>query len=248
MNSQIVPFLFPRCIAHRGAPLLAPENTLPALEAAIHTGASYVETDIAITSTGELCLFHDDTLERTTNGSGVFEEQSWSLLSSLDAGSWFDQQYGGVRIPLLSEWLQCSAEHGVGLNLEIKPTRYVKQVVSKTLALIAQYWRDDLPAIILSSKSVDVLQACFDQAPFSARALISSKWDQGGVALLKSLGCVSWHLDECVLTQDRVESILHAGYQVLAFTVNDSERADQLFDWGVSAIFSDNMGLVAQYD
>ena len=66
--------------------------------------------------------------------------------------------------------------------------------------------------------------------------------------VLEQLACVSIHCDHRVLSAKRVKAVRSAGYQVLAFTVNDSERADQLFDWGVSAIFSDNMGLVAQYD
>ena len=241
-------FQFPFVIAHRGAPLLAPENTLPALEAAIHSGAKYIETDIQLAATGEACLFHDDRLKRTTNGKGVFEKQPWSLLQQLDVGEWFDSQYRGVRVPLLSQWLQCAAAHSVGLNLEIKPTKQVEAVVDATLAMIDKHWRDDLPPLLISSKSQIILGQFAEQRPSLARAWVCPKWRYRCVHVLEQLACVSIHCDHRVLSAKRVKAVRSAGFQVLAFTVNDSDRADQLFDWGVSAIFSDNMDLVAQYD
>ena len=209
-------FLFPRCIAHRGAPLVAPENTLPALTTAIQAGGRYIESDIQLASTGEACMFHDDSLDRTSNGIGLFEEQPWSLLSELDAGQWFDDRYVGVRIPLLSDWLQCAAENGVGLNLEIKPTQQIEAVVDTTLAMINQHWSEALPPIIISSKSEAVLKCCADKsrcadkAPAIARAWVSPEWEGSWLVTLQSIGCVSWHLDHRLLTQKRVQSVRSA--------------------------------------
>ena len=84
-------------IAHAGARSLAPENTLAAARKALEVGADLWETDVAVTSDGELILFHDDSLARTTNAPVRFPDRSpWTFttftlaeIRSLDAGSWF---------------------------------------------------------------------------------------------------------------------------------------------------------------
>jgi len=76
-----------RIIAHRGASGYAPENTMAAFERAVAMGATEVETDVAFTKDGRLLLFHDDTLERTTNGAGLPEDFTLAELLELDAGS-----------------------------------------------------------------------------------------------------------------------------------------------------------------
>ena len=74
-------------IAHRGASGYAPENTMASFRRAVDLGATEVETDVAFTRDGELLLFHDETLERTTNGNGLPEDHTLAQLLGLDAGS-----------------------------------------------------------------------------------------------------------------------------------------------------------------
>lgn len=100
-----------RIIAHRGASGYAPENTMAAFERAVAMGATEVETDVALTRDGHLLLFHDFTLERTTNGTGEPESYSLDELKRLDAGSWSDPQlswdrdYHGETLITLDELL-----------------------------------------------------------------------------------------------------------------------------------------------
>ncbi len=79
-----------RIIAHRGASGYAPENTMTPFRRAVEIGAAEVETDVAFTRDGRLLLFHDETLERTTNASGLLEDHTLVDLLELDAGSWHD--------------------------------------------------------------------------------------------------------------------------------------------------------------
>ena len=65
-----------RIIAHRGASGYAPENTMAAFDRAVSMGVTEVETDVGLTKDGALILFHDNTLERTTNGFGLPEEHT----------------------------------------------------------------------------------------------------------------------------------------------------------------------------
>lgn len=62
---------FPRIYGHRGAPSLAPENTIASFSKAMEAGARWFEFDVDIIGDGSLIVIHDDTLDRTTNGSGA---------------------------------------------------------------------------------------------------------------------------------------------------------------------------------
>ena len=95
----------PLIFAHRGASRVAPENTLPAFEAAIRSGADGVELDVQYSADGHLVVIHDLTLEALTGSSGRVTAQPLLALRALDAGSRFGPQFAGTRIPLLGEVL-----------------------------------------------------------------------------------------------------------------------------------------------
>jgi len=94
-----------RIVGHRGACLWAPENTFASLETAIKMGVDVVEFDIQTSRDGVLYVHHDDTLDRTTTGSGPIAEMTSAELDLLDAGSWFGPEFKGERIPRLDGFL-----------------------------------------------------------------------------------------------------------------------------------------------
>src|SRR4051812_4655311 len=94
---------FVHVCAHRGHSIAAPENTLPALEAAAERGATVAEIDIVLTGDGEPVLLHDGILDRTTNGQGRVAAYGLARLRELDAGSWLDARFAGTRVPTLTE-------------------------------------------------------------------------------------------------------------------------------------------------
>ncbi len=94
---------YPAIVAHRGGGALAPENTLAAIDMGAHHGHKMIEFDAKLSQDGEIFLLHDDTLERTTNGWGVAGDLPWDKLVGLDAGVWYNTQFVGERLPLLSE-------------------------------------------------------------------------------------------------------------------------------------------------
>ena len=91
------------CVAHRGASSYAPENTFAAFNKALELGASHVELDVHFSRDGHIVVIHDDTLDRTTDGSGAVADKTLVELRSLDAGSWFGPAYSGERIRTLAE-------------------------------------------------------------------------------------------------------------------------------------------------
>jgi glycerophosphoryl diester phosphodiesterase len=93
-------------IAHRGASSYAPENTFAAFDLAIRMGARHIELDVEATSDGHIVVIHDDTVDRTTDGSGLVTGQTLQALQALDAGSWFGREFAGERIPLFDAVLR----------------------------------------------------------------------------------------------------------------------------------------------
>ena len=92
-------------IAHRGASSYAPENTRAAFDMAINMGVKHIELDVHSSKDGRLVVIHDDTLDRTTNGSGKVTDYTLKELKTLDAGSWFDHKYSGEKLSTLEEIL-----------------------------------------------------------------------------------------------------------------------------------------------
>jgi glycerophosphoryl diester phosphodiesterase len=109
----------PQIIAHRGDSSRAPENTLAAFEAAIDSGAHRVEFDVQLTRDGVPVVFHDDVLDRTTNGSGPVGTLCFVEIRRLDAGSWFGPRFEGQRVPSLDEVLRLCGSR-ICMNVEIK--------------------------------------------------------------------------------------------------------------------------------
>ncbi|KIW69255.1 hypothetical protein PV04_05140 [Phialophora macrospora] len=107
---------------HRGHSAGAPENTLAAFRKARELGGEGVicETDLALTKDGELILFHDETVDRTTDGHGLVRNMTYKEIAALDAGRWFDEAFAGERVPLLRDALHLARELGVVYQLELK--------------------------------------------------------------------------------------------------------------------------------
>ena len=113
----------PCVFAHRGASGDAPENTLSSFQLAVTQGAHAVELDAKLSQDGHIIVIHDRTLKRTTNGSGYVHKTKFDDLRKLDAGSWFDPQFSGEKIPTLEQVLE-ALKGRIGVNIEIKPEAF----------------------------------------------------------------------------------------------------------------------------
>ena len=106
-------------LGHRGSSACAPENTLPAIEQAFLDGAVGTEIDTRMTSDGVVVVFHDATVDRTTDGTGDIASLTLAQVKELDAGSWFSPDFAGTRVPTLEEVLISSKGKGI-IYLDIK--------------------------------------------------------------------------------------------------------------------------------
>ncbi|CBL92020.1 glycerophosphoryl diester phosphodiesterase [Leuconostoc gasicomitatum] len=92
-------------IAHRGYRAVAPENTLPAFEAALAYQPDMLEMDVHRTLDGHLVVIHDEKVDRTTNGTGFVKDMTLAEIKSLDAGIYKEPKMVGVTIPTFDEFL-----------------------------------------------------------------------------------------------------------------------------------------------
>ncbi len=94
-------YLLPRPIlfAHRGASASAPENTLAAFRLAVRQGAPAIELDVKLSADGQVMVFHDPTVNRTTDGTGFVHRLPLAELRELDAGGKFDPRFRGNEFP-----------------------------------------------------------------------------------------------------------------------------------------------------
>ena len=109
-----------KIIGHRGASMYAPENSASSLEVASSFGLEWVETDVQITLDNKLVIFHDEKLDRTSNGEGFLALQKLAELKKLDIGSWFSEEFTGEKILTFVEFLDLIKKYEFSLQLEIK--------------------------------------------------------------------------------------------------------------------------------
>lgn len=110
----------PKIIAHRGASGYAPENTMSSFRKALSMNADGIELDVHLTKDGHLVVCHDERVDRTTDGKGFIKELTLSEIRQLDAGSWFNEQFKGERIPVLEEVFDLIKCKDILLNIELK--------------------------------------------------------------------------------------------------------------------------------
>jgi glycerophosphoryl diester phosphodiesterase len=233
-------WILPRLTAHRGASIEAPENTLAAIARAADRGARCVELDVTISRDGVPVILHDDTLDRTTNGTGPVVEHSYPELAGLDAGSWFSDEFKGESLPTLAAAAALIVARNMALNLEIKPPPgHDRQTAERAIAILTACW----PAhatLVLSSFSIEALETAQALAPAWPRGLITGTPPPNWKEILSALGCVSLHCVASSVTPSLVEEVHEAGFRLLVWTVNDIRKARSLFALGIDGIITDD--------
>ena len=122
-------------IAHRGASALRPENTLAAVRYGIESGATVVEVDVRTTKDGVLVALHDETIDRTTSGTGRAGDKTLAEIRQYDAGAWFDPRYASERVPTLAEiFAACRNRADVLLDLKETGAEFLERVVREVRA------------------------------------------------------------------------------------------------------------------
>lgn len=231
----------PKIIGHRGVAAYAPENTLEGIHTAADIGVEWIELDVKLTKDQVPIIFHDDLLDRTTNGTGPVAERTLDDLRQLECGSWFSGSFAGIKIPTLEEALDVIIERGLGFNMEIKPCPgRERETAEAALDILSQIW-DDHSRLLVSSFSLVSLETALELAQDWPRGLlIGEEWPENWEELANFLQISAINVNAVTVTREEVEAVMDKGLPVLAYTVNDAEEARRLLRWGVDGVFSDS--------
>ena len=127
-----------KVFAHRGASQYAPENTLEAFRLAMEQGAEGIELDVHLSADGELVVIHDETLERTTNGTGLVKDHTLAQLQALRADNHMEG-FEAARIPTLRQVLELVRPGDMQVNIELKTgILWYEGIEEKTLELVKE--------------------------------------------------------------------------------------------------------------
>ena len=224
---------YPRIVAHRGGGALAPENTLGAIRLGASMGFKGVEFDVMLAGDGTPVLIHDETVDRTTNGRGEVPKMTYLELAKFIIGK-------DERIPTFEEAGRLCRELGVWANVEIKPAIGHERATGKAVAPLArELWRGAALPPVLSSFSIEALDAAREAAPELPRGYLVTKIPDGWRDTMQRLGCVALHCNWKSLTEDLVQEIHGAGYSILLWTVNEPIEAQRLFRMGADCLVTD---------
>lgn len=231
---------FPKVIGHRGAALLAPENTLAGFRKAAELGCRMVEFDVRLSLDGVPVVFHDDRLERVTDGKGAVGETRFRDLKALDAGAHFAPACKGEAIPSLAEALALLRELGLAFDLELKaePGRE-RPLAEAAAAELARLWSPTLPAPLVTSFQPEALAAFQHLAPAVARGYLVETLPREWRAAVERLGAQAVICNQRLISSEAVRAVKTGGYPLLAYTVNHGERAVELLARGVDGVISD---------
>ena len=233
---------YPRWIAHRGAGLLAPENTLAAFRLGARHGYRMFECDAKLSADGQVFLLHDATLERTTNGTGLAGELAWHALAQLDAGRWHSSEYAGEPLPRLEDVARFCQAQGYLLNIEIKPTPGKECHTGEVIAReAARLWSGHITPPLLTSFSMEALAAARMAAPELPRGLLLDTWWDGWFEQAQALGCAAVVCNWALCNATAVAQVHNAGMRCLSYTVNEASRAQVLVNMGVDGIITDRV-------
>lgn len=233
-------------IAHRGAPFLAPENTLPAMRAAVEKGAKWVEVDVKLTRDLKPVIIHDDTVDRTTNGKGFVAGINFEDIRSLDARASFGEEFAGIQIPTLEELIETVLELDVGLQLELKPTAGDDiETAEIALDVLKAMWPKNRERLFLTSFSIRSTHAAARILPDVPRAFALCVPPRDPVALLDETKCQVLHVTKDVLTDDAVKILADSGIEFAVAVINDPAIASRYLEQGAQTISSDVPDLLA---
>jgi glycerophosphoryl diester phosphodiesterase len=234
-------------LAHRGAMVYAPENTMTAFELALEQGAHGFELDVKLSADGEIVVFHDATVERTTNGQGRVSQLDLAALRELDAGSFFSEEFRGEKIPTLAEAFETFGNRAF-FNVEL--TNYTTRrdgLADKVCELVEQFGFQD--RVLFSSFLPSNLKRTRSLLPDTPRGLLAL----GGWLGLwsRSFGFTfgdyqALHPGLRDVTPRQIARVHRLKRNVYVWTVNAAEDIRRLINWGVDGILTDDPKLAVE--
>lgn len=226
-------------IAHRGFSIGAPENTLPAYRLAKQKGFQYAECDVSFTSDGVAVLLHDDTIDRTSDGTGSISTKTYSEVKALDFGSWFSSAYAGEMIPTFEEFIALCRAIGLRPYVELKAG--AEEQIKRMVDTVIRYgMREKTTWVAFTEEHLSYVKAKDDHARLG---IVVNEVTADTIATVQSLQ--TEHNDvfiDCayITAAAGAELCAAALIPMEVWTVND-ESTIKTLDPYISGVTSDNL-------
>jgi glycerophosphoryl diester phosphodiesterase len=232
----------PLVVAHRGAPTVAPEHTIPAYEAALQAGADALELDVHLSADDQLVVIHDGTLERTTNGTGSVREHTLQQLKRLDSGRWFGRPFRGQRIQTVSEVLERFRDRA-GFVVELKAGSDFYPGIEERLVTLLQIYPVEETTLV-TSRDYHALRKCRDLDPdLRTGALVGGRLLNPGTLAPRGV-LTALCLPAALTLAADVAAVREAGLECHVWGVDDPLDAQRFVEWGVAGLVTDRPDLV----
>ncbi|MCC2671769.1 MAG: glycerophosphoryl diester phosphodiesterase [Armatimonadetes bacterium] len=229
----------PIIAGHRGAAGLAPENTLPAFRRAVELGVRMVELDVRLTRDGVAVCFHDDRLERVTDGTGLLREWDWEPLAGVEVmpGA-YRRAFPHTRIPRFSEVL-AALPADCRVLVELKPDpEQGDALVDRALEAIAAAEADERCRVI--SFAPELLRLTRRKQPDLAVGVLATTREGHRLQpLARELRAEAVHAPHALVRAEFVAQVQEGGFLLNAWTVNTAEEICRLAALGVDEITTD---------
>ena len=223
--------------AHRGYSGMYPENTMLAFQKAAETGCDGIELDVQLTKDGTVVVIHDETVDRTTWGTGRVVDYTFEELRKLDASRLFGDKYGFCPIPSFEEYVSWAAGQNLVTNIELKTgVYYYEELEKKTLELVRRYGLED--KVFYSSFNHMSLVRMKELAPDAfCGALVDRELGNAGY-YCSQFGFQAYHPGIKDLTEEAVKGCKEKGIAVNVWTINDMGALEKLYQWGCDGAFT----------
>lgn len=227
-------------IAHRGASLYAPENTMAAFQKAVDLGFDFIEFDVRLSKDGHLVVIHDADVQRTTDGIGYIGELTIKEIKMLDAGSWFSPEFSKERIPLLEEVLKQFGGK-IGLLIEMKSSENQPQLTKLLSDTLMEYMDAGLKPSTLKVQSFNIneIKKFHELTPS-----ISS-----GILLERPLNFLHFEayqqfasflsVNHQLLSKSIIQQAQRYGFDIFTWTIKKQYQFQMMQRLGVNGIISD---------
>jgi glycerophosphoryl diester phosphodiesterase len=231
----------PLIIAHRGASAYAPENTLSAFQLAVEQGAQALELDAKLSADGEIVVFHDFSVDRTTNGTGLVSQLPLPALRELDAGGYFAEKFRGEKIPTLAEVFEAFGDK-ILINVELKDyTSFKEELTEQVCAMVKRFGLEN--RVMFSSFRPSNLAKARSLLPSVPRGLHSlvgvlGWWPRSFGFAFGDYQSLNPAFKD--VTPQQIQRVHKLKRKLFAYTVNQAEDMRRLFRWGIDGIFTDD--------
>ncbi len=214
-------------IAHRGLDETFPENTITAFKVALERGMA-IEIDVRGTLDNELIVLHDDTVDRTTDGNGVVANMTLAEVKQLDAGSWWDEDFAGEKIPTLMETFDAVKQYGTAetsLIIEMKTLEpgSIKKICD---GLAVRGLLGSTVGIGLIHLSVDVRRRFYEGSADFQCATVANTAAELPAAIADPYS--SWIYVRYLMSAEDVKAAHHGGKRVIASGPDVMENLDNM--------------------